>query len=77
MVYTLSNPPKESNKIVLQPLPPDPATIRKDVYASIHGTTYYPWWCDAGKTIIKKNIIWYETPEEAKKAGYRITKRCR
>ena len=75
LVYSVYNSAKGSPEITLAPLEVDTPVSRR-VYVSIHGKRYYPWWCDAGSKIAKENIVWYDTPEEAKGRGYTIAKGC-
>lgn len=74
-VYSLYNPAKIPTKVVLTPAQTE-ITVHTRVYASSRGKRYYPWWCDAGSTIAKENMVWYDAPGEAKKAGYTIAKSC-
>lgn len=77
LIYFLSKPAKNSQPIALTPIPTDTAQVQKNhVYASIRGKRYYPWWCDKGNLIAKENIIWFNTPQAAKKEGYTIAKGC-
>ena len=75
LVHSLYGPAEKSAKVVLEPIELDIQVNRK-VHASASGKRYYPWWCDAGNKIAKKNLIWYDTPEQAEKEGYSIAKGC-
>ena len=78
-VYSLYSPQKLGDRgVTLTPLESDnPVTIERRVYASRSGKRYYPWWCDTGRRSIKPaNIVWYDSPEKAREAGYSIAKSC-
>ena len=62
--------------VQLRPLPTEQPYNERQVYASKRGKRYYPWWCNAGNTIVEENKIWYDTPELAQKEGYSIAKGC-
>ena len=67
---------KTTDGIHLVPLEVEQQNSRQRVYASKRGKRYYPWWCNAGNTIAKKNKIWYETAAQAKAEGYTLAKGC-
>jgi hypothetical protein len=48
----------------------------KNFFASSRGTKYYPLGCSAGKTIKQENRIYFDTAEEAEKAGYTLSTSC-
>ncbi|MFA6000062.1 MAG: Ada metal-binding domain-containing protein [Candidatus Paceibacterota bacterium] len=48
----------------------------KNFFASSRGTKYYPLGCSAGKTIKQENRIYFNTAEEAEKAGYTLSTSC-
>ena len=75
-VHSLHAPAKRMVPIQLTPITAEVSVNDRRVYASQRGSRYYPWWCGAGSTLAKKNIIWYDSPEEAKAAGYTIAKGC-
>ena len=52
-------------------------TGSKNFFASIRGTKYYPTGCTAGNTLKQENRIYFETREEAEKAGYVLSSSCR
>jgi hypothetical protein len=45
-------------------------------FASTRGSKYYPVNCSAGKTIKQENRVYFETGEEAQKAGYELSSSC-
>lgn len=75
-VYSVYADGRAKDPIEMKAIPVTKGIPERDVYASARGKRYYPWWCSAGKKIAKKNIVWYKTPEEAKRAGYSIAKTC-
>ena len=76
-MHVLTKPQKNTADVVLQPIPVDLERLQNNqVYASVNGKRYYPWWCDAGKSIVPKNIIWFDSPEEAEEKGYTVAKLC-
>ncbi len=46
-------------------------------FASNRGTKYYGISCSAGKTIKTENRIYFDTREEAERAGYELSSACR
>jgi len=48
----------------------------KNYFASNRGTKYYTIGCLAGKTIKPENRIYFDTGEEAEKAGYILSTSC-
>ncbi|PJE64132.1 MAG: hypothetical protein COU90_04655 [Candidatus Ryanbacteria bacterium CG10_big_fil_rev_8_21_14_0_10_43_42] len=46
------------------------------IAASSKGTRYYYPWCGGVSRLSEKNKIWFDTPEEAEKAGYTIASGC-
>ena len=46
-------------------------------FASNRGSKYYSISCGAGKTIKEENRIYFNTNEEAEKAGYGLSSSCR
>ena len=51
-------------------------TTGKNFFASSRGTKYYPLGCSAGKTIKQENRIYFDTADEAEKAGYTLSTSC-
>lgn len=51
-------------------------TAPKPIVASVNGTRYYPEGCKAGNNINPENKIWFTTENEAKMAGYTLSKSC-
>jgi len=51
-------------------------TSGKTFFASNRGTKYYSFGCSAGKTIKQENRIYFNTREEAEKAGYELSSSC-
>ncbi len=45
-------------------------------FASKRGHKYYPVDCSAGKTIKQENRVYFETREEAEKAGFTLSSSC-
>ena len=56
------------------PVPAEASSSR--VYASSRGKRYYPWWCDAGSSIVDRNLVWYADAASAGRAGYTLAKAC-
>jgi hypothetical protein len=48
----------------------------KSFFASKRGKKYYTLGCSAGKTIKQENRIYFETSEQAEKAGYLLSSSC-
>ncbi len=51
-------------------------TSSGNFFASTRGSKYYPVNCSAGKTIKQENRIYFNTGEEAVKAGYELSGSC-
>ena len=47
------------------------------VFASSRGSKYYTKFCSGGKNIKIENIIWFQSSQEAEKAGYTIAAACK
>lgn len=45
--------------------------------ASKNSTVYHFPWCSGAKRIAEKNKIWFDSKEDAEKAGYRPAKNCK
>jgi hypothetical protein len=45
--------------------------------ASKSGSVYHLPWCSGAKRIKEENKVWFETPEEAERAGYRPASNCK
>jgi hypothetical protein len=45
-------------------------------FASKRGKKYYTFGCSAGKTIKQENKIYFQTSNEAEKAGYSLASSC-
>jgi hypothetical protein len=45
-------------------------------FASSRGKKYYPIGCSAGKSLKEENRIYFETANEAEKAGYTLSSSC-
>lgn len=45
-------------------------------FASKRGSKYYPFGCSAGKSIKEENRIYFDTEEQAQKAGYSKSSSC-
>ena len=52
-------------------------TSSKNFFASSRGSKYYSVGCSAGKSIKQENRIYFETKEEAERAGYALSSSCR
>ena len=50
---------------------------RGGYFASSRGTKYYPADCSAGQSIKESNKVWFETRDEAERAGYELSSSCR
>jgi hypothetical protein len=48
-----------------------------EVVASKTGTKYHFPWCSGARTIAEKNKIWFNSAEEARKAGYQPASNCK
>ncbi|MEK7069408.1 MAG: Ada metal-binding domain-containing protein [Patescibacteria group bacterium] len=46
-------------------------------FASNKGSKYYSLGCSAGKTIKQENRVYFNTREEAERAGYALSSSCR
>ncbi len=53
-----------------------PENIGKTFFASSRGTKYYSIGCSAGKNLKQENRVYFETREEAEKAGYALSAMC-
>ncbi len=51
-------------------------TSPKSIVASVNGTRYYPKDCKAANSINPENQIWFSNENEAKMAGYTLSKSC-
>lgn len=49
----------------------------KNFFASNRGSKYYPLGCEAGKSLKQENRIYFNTREEAERAGYELSGSCR
>jgi hypothetical protein len=55
-----------------------PAIINKGTYvASKSGSAYHFPWCSGAQRIKEENKVWFETKEEAERAGYRPASNCK
>lgn len=45
-------------------------------FASKRGSKYYPFGCSAGKSIKEENRVYFDTEQEAQKAGYSKSSSC-
>ncbi|MBI3305675.1 hypothetical protein HYZ82_00905 [Candidatus Nomurabacteria bacterium] len=52
-------------------------SVDKNFFASNRGTKYYSIGCSGGKTIKQENRVYFDTREEAEKAGYELSSSCR
>ncbi len=53
-----------------------PETSGRNFFASSKGSKYYSEGCSGGKTIKKENKVYFDTKEEAEKAGYTLSSSC-
>jgi hypothetical protein len=53
------------------------ATASEEVVASKSGTKYHYPWCSGARSISAKNLIKFNSPEEARKAGYTPASNCK
>lgn len=61
--------PHDSNPMV-------PDSARGAYVASRNGSSYHLPWCPGAKQIKEENKIWFQTKEEAEKAGYQPAGNC-
>jgi hypothetical protein len=54
-----------------------PAVDSGSYVASKNGTRYYFPWCGGSKQIKEENKVWFDTKEEAEKAGYSPAQNCK
>jgi hypothetical protein len=52
-------------------------TTKKNFFASKRGSKYYSLGCSGGKTIKQENRVFFNTKEEAEKAGYELSVSCK
>jgi hypothetical protein len=53
------------------------STTSKNFFASKTGSKYYSVSCSGGKTIKEENRVYFDTAEEAEKAGYELSSSCK
>jgi hypothetical protein len=53
------------------------ANIPKTYFASSRGSKYYSLGCSGGKTIKEENKIYFNSKEEAERAGYELSASCK
>lgn len=53
------------------------SAVQKNFFASNRGEKYYSVGCSAGKTIKEENRIYFNTEEEAERAGYTKSTNCK
>ncbi len=53
------------------------SATNKNFFASNRGKKYYPVGCSAGDSLKQENRIYFETREDAEKAGYVLSSSCR
>ncbi|MGB9903488.1 MAG: Ada metal-binding domain-containing protein [Desulfotomaculales bacterium] len=71
-----SSPVQTVQPAAAKPEPSQPSQSKKFV-GSINSNVYHYSSCQWAKKISPKNQIWFSSPEEAKKAGYKPCKVCR
>ncbi len=69
------NSSKPENNQTVETTPQEPST-EKQIVASKNGTVYHYVWCPGAKQIKEENKIYFYSPQEAEKAGYRPAKNC-
>jgi hypothetical protein len=52
------------------------STVQGAFLASKSGTKYYPAWCKSASRIKDANRVWFQSEEEAQKAGYTRAGTC-
>ncbi len=52
-------------------------TEGRNFFGSSRGTKYYPANCGAGKSLKAENRVYFDTKEEAEKAGYEMSSSCK
>ncbi len=55
----------------------DTAVSGGQVVASKNGSKYHFPWCSGAKSINEANKIWFNSPEDARKAGYTPASNCK
>ncbi len=54
-----------------------PTTAQGLLVASKNGSKYHFPWCSGGKRISEKNKVWFDSTDEARKAGYTPAANCK
>lgn len=54
-----------------------PSIAQGLLVASKNGSKYHFPWCSGGKSISEKNKIWFDSVDEARKAGYTPASNCK
>ncbi len=54
-----------------------PSAIGKAYFASSRGSKYYSIGCSGGKTLKEENKIYFNTADEAERAGYELSSTCK
>lgn len=66
----------QNNAIAQTPSLSD-TTTKGAVVASKNGTKYHYPWCSGAQSIKEENKIWFNSTEEARKAGYQPASNCK
>src|SRR3989338_1251059 len=66
-----------SHSSVLQKTEIEKNSTGKKFFASSRGSKYYPVGCESGKNLKQENRVYFNTREEAEKAGYELSASCR
>ncbi len=68
---------QENTAVVDQSALSDDSEIKGKYVASKTGTKYHLPWCPGAQTIKEENKIWFNSKEEAEKAGYGPAGNCK
>lgn len=69
--------PANASSAPLNILPPTINTDNKGFFASNRGKKYYTTGCEAGKSIVKENRVYFDTSAQAEQAGYARSSSCK
>ncbi len=78
VVEQTANTISSTNNAPIKLLKADDATnaVGQNFFASRRGKKYYPLGCSAGKTIKESNRVYFDTRDQAVKAGYTPSTSC-
>jgi hypothetical protein len=76
---TLNQPANVISSVNTKNIAPKVVSVSKPkiFFASNRGRKYYPLGCSAGKTIKQENRIYFDSREEAERAGYELSSSCK